>query len=93
MKNNELNQGVTEAPKYILIKIEWDSKLLMPIEEGLAFIATWARATELKSHGFAIGDKITIRPVDKDFQINFITEAKFKEMKLQAEMDKNGEEP
>ena len=82
MKNNVNNQGVG-SPTYIIIKIDWDNKLIMPIEDGLNFIRSWASATTLNTRN----DPPTISEESKDFQIQFLTEQGFKELKMAAILD------
>ena len=81
MKNNDINQDVTEHLKYIIVKIDYNCKLIMPIEDGLNFIKFWACATEIKEK---YNEPSIVRNPDKDFSVRFITEAQFKEIKMAA---------
>lgn len=83
MKNNVKNQGVSSTPVYIIIRIDWDNKLIMPVEDGLNFIRSWASATTLNTRD----DPPTISEKSKDFQIEFMTEQGFKEIQMASVLD------
>jgi hypothetical protein len=80
MKNNDNNQGVTETPSYIIVTVDTDSKLIMTYIEGMEFLRIWSTATEMYqrySH-----DTAKIRAVNKQFEIKFISEEQYKEIKM-----------
>ena len=80
MKNNENNQDVTETSDYIIITVSSESKLIMPKQKGIKFLEFWAEATEIYQKWSS--EPPRIRGVDRDFEIKFISEATFKEMKM-----------
>lgn len=74
VKNQSVDSG------YIVITIDWRVKLLMPVVEGLAFVKTWGEAIKLDE----TGDGVKITSWDKDFNIQFVSEDQFKEMRMAA---------
>jgi hypothetical protein len=82
MKNNDNNQGVTETPSYIIVTIDTDSKLIMEYKEAMEFLRIWSSATEMYQRYSS--DTAKIREVDRDFELKFISETKYKEIKMAA---------
>lgn len=82
MINNDNNQGVTETPSYIIVKVDHESKLIMPYKDGMEFLRIWSGSTEIFQRYSS--DPIKFRPVSKEFEIKFITETAFKEMQMAA---------
>ena len=80
MKNNELNQDVTETSAYIIVTIDSKSKLILPKNIGILFMQIWSEATEIFQEWSS--EPKRLRGVDKDFEVRFISEETFKEMKM-----------
>lgn len=77
VKNQSVDSG------YIVITIEWRVKLIMPVVEGLAFVKTWGEAIKMDiSDGL-----VKLSDWDKEFNIEFLSEDKFKEMKMASVLD------
>jgi hypothetical protein len=87
MSKSDLNQVVVQPPAYIIVTMSYSSKLILPIETGLEFIKTWASGIELDEHGYGEDKKITLKKVERDMTISFLTEEKFKEMKMMMYVD------
>ena len=71
MKNNVKNQDVAVTSKYIIVKVDWDHKLVFTLEEGLEFMRLWGDADNMDSSG-------TFKKSDKTFEVSFITEEQIK---------------
>ena len=89
MKNKQLNQGVTETPAYIVIEIDYDNKLIMPVEKGMAFMETWANSLNLK---IRYEEPPQLVPVKKEFKVTFMSEEKLKEVKMAAVIGSSAED-
>ena len=81
MKNNVKNQGLTTTLSYIVIKIDYDNKLIMPVEDGMEFMRCWAGATQMKT---PYDKPVELTEADKDFEIKFLSEQAFKELHVSA---------
>lgn len=75
------NQTDIHQPTHIILSVDYETKLIIPIEKGLEFINTWATARELKED---YNKPKKIQPVDKDFNIKFVSEQYIKELIVEA---------
>ena len=79
------NQGVNLD--YIVIKVDWDSKLIMPIEAGLLFVKAWGQSMTMNTRN----TPPTIQPCSRDFEISFLSEDGYKELLMSSVLDKTPE--
>ena len=75
------NQTDTHQPTHIIVNVDYDTKLIIPIEKGLEFINIWATSRELKE---PYNEPKKIQPVEKDFNIRFVSEQYIKELIVKA---------
>ena len=78
------NQNDTDQPSHIIIGVDYETKLIMPMEEGLEFIRIWATARELKE---PYNKPKKIQAVEKDFQMRFVSERQIKQMIVEGMLD------
>lgn len=72
VKNQSVDSG------YIVLTIEWRVNLIMPVVEGLAFVKAWGEAIKMETDDGVV--KLT--DWDKEFNIKFLSEQAFNEMKI-----------
>lgn len=85
----KVNQIDGEQPSLIILAVDYDTKLIMPIVEGLEFIRMWSTSVELKE---PYNKAPQFKRVDKEFKMKFISEKQLKEMKVAAMLEPK-EEP
>ena len=73
----ETNQVDSEQPTHIILTVDYETKLIIPIEKGLEFIHIWATARELRE---PYAKPKTIQPVEKDFSMRFVSDRQIKKM-------------
>jgi len=71
IKKNDGNQAVGDQLKYIIVKVDYDTKLILPIADGMEFIRIWATGLQFKE---PYNKPSTITPVDQDFTMKFLSE-------------------
>jgi hypothetical protein len=81
VKKNEVDDAL---PTLIILKVDYDSKLIMPVEDALEFVRIWSMATELKE---PYQKPKTFKKPDKEFNLKFISKKDLNEMKVAAMLE------
>lgn len=85
----ETNQTDGCQPTHIILSVDYETKLIIPIEKGLEFIHIWATARELKE---PYNKPKIIQAVEKDFQLRFVTDHQIRKMEVENMLETNGNE-
>ena len=86
---SKTNQVAGEQPSLIILSVDYETKLILPIIDGLELIRIWSTATEMKE---SYNKPQTFNNVDKEFKLKFISENQYKQMKVAAMLDPKEEE-
>ena len=89
VKKSDENRVDGEQHKYIIVKLNYDSKLILPIADGMEFIKIWASGLQLKE---PYNKPATIEPVDADFTLRFLSEKALNIMKTSMMLDPEQED-
>ena len=81
---SKANPVAGEQPSLIILSVDYETKLILPIVDGLELIRIWSTATEMKE---AYKKPILFTNVDKEFKLRFISENQYKQMKIAAMLD------
>lgn len=71
---------------YIIVKIDYDTKLILPMDKGLEFIKIWASGTQLKE---PYNKPPEFSEVTTNFDLRFISLKTLKMMKMTAILEPN----
>lgn len=85
-KNTDQVDG--EQPTHIILNIDYETKLIIPIEKGLEFMHIWATARELKE---PYSKPKRIQATEKEFNVRFVTERQIKQMIVEAMIEPDKE--
>lgn len=91
VKNSSTFKVAGEPPAFIIITINYDSKLILPIEDGLQLVKLWGNATEIRTKGYGDDKVETLHPVEKEFAISFMTAQQLKEMQVAGMLENKDE--
>ena len=86
---SKTNQIAGEQPSLIILSVDYETKIILPIIDGLELIRIWSSAIECKE---PYNKPHTFNNVDKEFKLKFITESQYKQMKVAAMLDPKEEE-
>ena len=81
---SKVNQNAGEHPSLIILQADYETKLILPIEDGLEFIRLWSTALEMKE---PYNKPMKFSNVDKEFKFKFISEKQLKQMKVAAMLE------
>jgi hypothetical protein len=87
MKKNQ-SQVDGEQPSFIIMSIDYETKLILPIKKGLEFMHIWATAREIKE---SYNKPKKIQGVVKEFNIRFVTGREIKQMIVESMIEPNQE--
>ena len=79
MNQVDLNQIIIERPAYVVIEMDYKTKLILPFETGFEFIKTWASGIEILNE---YNKPEVLQKTQKKITISFMTEIEFKALKL-----------
>ena len=86
---SKTNQVAGEQPSLIILSVDYETKLILPIVDGLELIRIWSTGTEMKED---YNKPTQFSNVDKEFKLKFISENQYKQMKVAAMLDPKEEE-
>jgi hypothetical protein len=74
----------TIKPAYIVIKIDYQTKLILPFRDGMTFLEIWSMGIEVVSE---FNKPDVTRKAKKELTISFMSETEFKQMKMSSILD------
>lgn len=84
----EDKQVDTNQLTYIIIKINYETKLILPIEKGLEFVKTWASAIQLKE---PYNKPAEYAAVNAEFNLQFISAKNLAARKVAVMLEPTGD--
>jgi len=79
LPKNDENQLTTSLPEFIVIKFSYSLKIILPREQGMKLIDSFAGAIEIDE---AYGKAPKIKPWGQELGISYLTNQQLNEMRM-----------